>query len=306
MTISPLTVRPLISDAEIKLHCQFADHAFSNHPSPENALRWQQILTTQPGYRPGQIRGVFRDGEQMGSCIIHERRLRMGEAQILTGCIGAVVTYPAHRKSGVATALMLDAINYAQDHNYSLLLLDGIPDFYYRYGYTDFFDVSVQEIDYSAIQALSPSPYTVRSATPDDVEALLALYNRHQGLYTGSFVRSLEVQRWRLQNRSQDNPFWLALDPSGAARGYISLNADSLLQAQEAAMDDWHATVALLQHHARLLEGAEHPSSLTYRFPPTSTVLHALIDRLQDPDTSHWDHPSIEWSVRGQSYHHRF
>ena len=307
MTLSPIAVRPLTSDAELDLHCQAADQAFSSNPSPENARRWKQVLTAQPGYRPETIRGVFRDGEQMGSYIIYERLLRMGEAQIATGCIGAVVTYPAYRKAGVATALMLDAIDYAQSHNYSLLLLDGIPKFYYRYGYIDMFDVSAQDIDYSAILAFPASPYTVRPATPDDAEAMLALYDRHCGPYTGSFVRSLETQRFRIQNRSSENPHWLALDPSGVVRGYLTIGFGAPgSQAQEMAADDWSAMVALLQHHARLLEGPEKPAFLTYRLPPTGSALQSLIDGLEVPDTSHWDHPSMEWGVRGHTYHHRF
>ena len=63
--------------------------------------------------------------------------MHVGTARLLTGCIGAVVTYPDHRHLGVATALMHDALAYAQSHHYALLLLDGIPKFYYRYGYDD-------------------------------------------------------------------------------------------------------------------------------------------------------------------------
>src|SRR5207302_5940939 len=100
-----------------------------------------------------QLRGAFRDGEQLGSYIIFERMLRMGAAQVSTGCISAVVTYPAHRRQGVATALMQDATDYALSHRLALLLLDGIPKFYYRFGYSDVFDQSTQDIDRAAILA---------------------------------------------------------------------------------------------------------------------------------------------------------
>ena len=60
---------------------------------------------------------------------------------------------------------MHDAIEYAQAHKYSLLLLDGIPNFYHRYGYCDVYDLSTQEINRRAILALPESSYTVRLFT---------------------------------------------------------------------------------------------------------------------------------------------
>src|SRR5215470_833190 len=121
MASPPIIVRPLATPTEREMHFQWADQAFSRDPSPTSAQYWQQFVTTMPGYRPEQLRGAFRDGEQLGSYIFHERILRMGVARLPTGCIGAVVTYPTHRHQGVASALIQDAINYAHSHQYPLL-----------------------------------------------------------------------------------------------------------------------------------------------------------------------------------------
>ena len=80
---------------------------------------------------------------------------------MIIGCIGGVYTRAEFRNQGVATALMHDAIEYAQAHKYSLLLLDGIPNFYHRYGYCDVYDLSTQEINRRAILALPEGSYTV-------------------------------------------------------------------------------------------------------------------------------------------------
>ena len=127
MVIPPITVRALATAGECEMHCHFADQAFSREPSPESARYWYQFVTTMPAYQPERLRGAFRNGEQVGSYFLHERTMHVGTARLLTGCIGAVVTYPEHRHQGVATALMQDAIDYAQSHDYPLLLLDGIP-----------------------------------------------------------------------------------------------------------------------------------------------------------------------------------
>jgi len=307
MASAPIIVRALATSSERERHCQFADQAFSHAPSPESARHWQQFVTTMPGYRPEQLRGAFRDGEQVGSYMLHERTMQVGTARLLTGCISAVVTYPAHRHQGVATALMRDALDYAQSHHYALLLLDGIPKFYYRYGYDDVFDMSVQDIDRAAILAQPPSALHLRQVTLADAGPILTLYNRHFGPLTGSFTRTVAWQQHWLQYRSVANPLWLAVDAMGRPQGYLALSGGpERFQAQEFAANTWAAALALLQHHAHMLDGPNAPAALRYRIPPTAPVLYEMIDALQVPDTSHWQHPPEEWAIRTQTYHHRF
>src|SRR5262245_4930389 len=167
MAASLLTVRALVTAGEREKHCQCADQAFSREPSPASARDWYQFVTTTPGYRPEQLRGAFRDGEQVGSDKLAVRTVQVGRGGLLAGCIGAVVTYPDQRHQGVATALMHDALDYARSHHYALLLLDGIPKFYYRYGYDDVFDVTVQDIDRAAVLAQPPSELRLRPVTPE-------------------------------------------------------------------------------------------------------------------------------------------
>ena len=229
MASSFISVRPLASPSEYETYFQLANQAFSSDPSPTNARDWQEFITTLPQYRPEQLRGAFRDGGLLGGYILYERMMRVGAAQLPTGCIGAVVTHPAYRHQGVATALMYDAIDYALSHQHALLLLDGIPKFYHRFGYSDVFDLSILDIERAAILAQPLSTHTVHLATPEDAASVLALYDRHFGPYAGSFTRTLEQQTHRLQHRSSDNPLWVAVDPAGGPQGYISLQGGTYL-----------------------------------------------------------------------------
>ncbi|MBV9230915.1 MAG: GNAT family N-acetyltransferase [Chloroflexi bacterium] len=308
MASPSIIVRSLVSDTEREQLFQWSDQEFSPSPSLNSARRFQQFVTTQPEYRPEIMRGIFLDGKQVGGCIIFERTLRMGTARLVTGCIGDVVTHPEHRKQGIATALMQDAINYALSHKYSLLLLDGIPKFYHRYGYCDVFDLSIHDIDRSAVLAQPSSPYTVRPATIDDAPSLLALYDQHYGPYTGSFVRSLERQIHLLQHRSPHNPILLAVDSADCPQGYLFFwrGADRS-QAHELAVNDWPAVLALLQYHAQLLDSTDAPAFLRYRLPVTAPVLQWLVDYLEVPDTSPWrEEPVTGWAVLSHTYHHRY
>ena len=302
-----ILVRPVATPDELALQIQLADQAFASEPSPDSAARWQRFVTSSPEYRPEEIRGAFRNTEQLGGYIIYERKLCMGAAQLTTGCISAVVTHPTYRHLGVARTMMQDAIDYALTHNHALLMLDGIPKFYYRFGYTDMFDLCTQDIHRMAVLALPSSPYSVRPATVDDAASVLALYQHQYSPYTGSFVRTLQRQAYLLHYRSSQNPLLLAVDPSGKARGYLALARDEEYpQVLEMAVDNWSAAVALLQHHARLLSGPDAPQALRYHLPPTAPVLQWMIDNLEVPDTTMWRHPADEWGVRSQSFHHRY
>lgn len=304
---STIMVRPLKSDAERRLLFHLGDQAFSHEPSLEGTLQWERYEMGLPEYRSDMLRGAFQDDVQVGSYILYERTMHMGAANLLTGCIGAVVTHPDHRKKGVASALMQDAIQYAEEHGYALLLLDGIPKFYHRFGYVDMFDLSTVDVDRAAILAQPSSKHTVRPATVDDADNILALYNRHYGSYTGSFTRTPEYQAYILGSRPFANPLFQVIAPTGQVEGYVTLQQkENRWKAQEYTADNWQAALALLQYHAQLVEGTDAPAFLRYRLPLTSPLLQWMVDQLEVIDTSHWNSPSEEWVVHTESYHHRF
>lgn len=300
MVASSLVVRPLATSEEYDWQFRLSEQAFGDGTGGESVQRWRRYVTNLPEFRPEQLRGVFHDGEQMGGYIIHERVLRMGAATISTGCIGMVVTHPTRRQQGVATAMMEDAISFALAHGHALLLLDGIPKFYHRFGYTDAIDIGMIDIKLDAVLAQPPSPYTTRVATVEDSEGVLALYQRHYYAYTGSFVRSLEQQRYRLSSRNQPV---LALAPNGEIHGYLSFIEGPM--GHEMAADNWEAMLALLHYHVHLLEGTDATETLRYRLPLDSFMVQLMIEQLEVPDTSQWRHPADEWVLKSEEYHHR-
>ncbi len=300
MVASSLVVRPLERSEEYDWQFQLSEQEFGDGTGTESVQRWRRYVTNLPEFRPEQLRGVFHDSEQVGGYIIHERVLRMGAATISTGCIGMVVTHPAQRQQGVATAMMEDAISFARAHGHALLLLDGIPKFYHRFGYIDVIDIGVIDIKLDAVLAQPPSPYTTRAATVEDAEGVLALYQRHYYACTGSFVRSLEQQRYRLSSRNQPV---LALAPNGEIHGYLSFIEGNI--GHEMAADNWEAMLALLHYHAHLLEGTDATETLIYRLPLDSFMVQMMIEQLEVPETSQWRHPADEWVLKSEEYHHR-
>lgn len=292
------------------------NQAFSPDPFPEDmADRLLRRLITLPGYRREQVRSAYRNGEHLGGYRIYERLLRMGTARLATGCIGGVYTLAHARNQGVATALMHDAMTYAQAHQYPLLLLDGIPKFYHRYGYCDVYDLSILELDRQALLALPQSPYTVRRSHLSDASGLLALYERHVGPSTGSFERSLEQQIHWMQHLEKD-ALLVASDPDDHVRGYLYFAAAQArgafflagTQIWELVVDDWPAAVALLQYHTRMAESMVSPTApepFLYSVPPLSPLADLLLKHLEVVDIATWDIPVLGWAVRKHTFGHR-
>ncbi len=203
---------------------------------------------------------------------------------------------------------MRDAIAFARSRQNALLLLDGIAHFYHRFGYIDVFDLTDHAINRALVLAQPPSPVEVRLATLDDAPAMLALYQRHYGPYTGSFERTGEEYRHLLSTRhSIGDTIALAL-ADGQPCGYLIIaRKPEQHYAIEAAADSWPAALALLQYHAHLLDTLPESTpapELCWRMPLDSSTLYLLADHLSVPDTSAWNDPIHGWSVRSQTYHH--
>ncbi len=170
-------VRPLETSAERDAYNLLAIQTFNPHVDAMTTLpRRRRFIENSPTFQSSHLRGAFIGTTFLGGYHIDDRILRIGPSRLLTGCIGGVATVPEHRNQGVAAALLHDAVVYAQTSNNALLLLDGIGDFYHRFGFIDVFDVVTHTIDSKAILAQAASPYSVRLATFEDIPALFELY----------------------------------------------------------------------------------------------------------------------------------
>ena len=319
MTTSSLIIRPPHTPDELMDHARGyveVAQSFSPDPLPEDmASRLVQRLTTMPGYRQEQVRTAYGGGVQVGGYRMYERLLRVGEARILTGCIGGVYTRAEARNQGVARAMMEDAIAYAEAHRYGLLLLDGIPKFYHRFGFCDVYDMTAQELDVGAILELAESSYTVRPATIDDAENILRLYERQFGTYTGCFARTIEQQIHWIEHL-EPGRLLVASHTAGRVNGYLFLAATQArgqfflagTQLWELVADDRDAAVALLHYHTRQRKRDNErgvTGGVLYSVPPTSPVAQWLAEQLEVTDISNWDAPVFGWTVREQTFRHR-
>ncbi|MCS6940331.1 MAG: GNAT family N-acetyltransferase [Roseiflexus sp.] len=289
-----ITIRSAATSFELDAFFQLAGETFALN-TLRDAARWRQHVECAPDYVPGQVRCAFIATTLIGGYILYERAMRIGFVTVPTGCFASLVTHPDWRGRGVATALMHDGIERAIERRLGLILLDGIAGFYGHFGYVDVLDITRHIVSRAHVTAMPRSQYTVRPAALDDAPALFELYERHYASYSGSFVRTIEWQRHDLALRLEGNPPRLACDNSGQVRGYLILpSRASGNHAVEAAADDWHAALALLQHHAAT---AREAAEIDWPLPLDSPTFYTLADHMNLTSRS-YHHPDEGWMAR--------
>ena len=294
-------IRPLVGNAEIEMFHRLSVATFQTPSSSsleEIALRYQRLVNEAPDFNPQQQRGAFLGDTFLGGYLIMERTMCIGPARLLTGCIADVVTLTEHRNKGIATALLHDALRFADEHQHTLLLLDGIPNFYHRFGFIDVLDICKHIINSQTVLALPQSTYQLRPATPADVPALLTLYQHHYGSRTGSFARDLALQEHYLRWRYQEPPL-IAVNADNVPKGYMKLiQHPQQVSAYEVAADNWHAALALLQYHAtRQTQVNAQDADLAWFLPPDAPTADLLADHLA-VRTHQYHVPNADWMAR--------
>lgn len=309
MSEQPIIARPLAKEEDIDTLFRAATREFSSVSDAEldaTMRNWREMVERLPEFDPSQLRGAFRGETLLGTYLIYERFMHIGKARLLTGCVSAVVVQPDHRAGGVGRVMLSDATAFARERHHALLVLDGIPNFYHRFGYTDVIDTNQLVMGRLDILAAPEAESQTRLATLDDTADLLALYHRQFDGRAGSFDRSLDQQAVRMRRRVATNPPILALDAAGNACGYLSVMADSHRHiASEIAADTWDAALALLRYHAHLFDESDAaPSEIIWQLPPDDLIAFWLADHLHARDTTHWENPSEEGSIRSVQLQH--
>ena len=166
----------------------------------EEAVRWwRDGLSADPTYRPANQRILEVDGKIIGHALIIDRTVRVGVARLRMGGLGSIFVAPEYRHQGYARTLLQDCINHMARQHYDISLLNGIPNFYQRFGFATvwpFYTTTVQAADATALTPVSQ----VRDWQEHDLPALMALYEATWLERPGSMVRNEAYWRWQLES----------------------------------------------------------------------------------------------------------
>ena len=144
-----------------------------------------------------------------------------------------VVTHPDYRNRGLIRKLfeMVHARSEAEGH--LVQAITGILHFYRQFGYEYALELEGRRVTYLSLiptaQASTPELYSLQVATPEDIPALMGLYNRQRS--TSMMWNILPERFWRYQIKEETDPnvsnkhmcVRMIVDNTNAVQGYVML-----------------------------------------------------------------------------------
>ena len=188
-----------------------------------------------PVFDPEHTRITVAAGRVVSAVAMGPRMMRFGSVAVPAMTIGPVGTHDRFRKHGYGFAAMNDASNWMRDNGILIGYLQGIPDFYYRFGYYPYMTPTRVKLQRENARKQAAKA-KVRAMTPDDVPAVAALYENAMAGRICTAVRGRELWQWLLGPGRKSwlfrNPK-LIFDPAGKLCGYFTNNSKDQLDIKE-------------------------------------------------------------------------
>lgn len=156
---------------EIPAVVELADRVFGEG-RPHEMGRWFPVLF-HPDNREN-LRIVLADGQPVSLVAITVRDVELGGVRLRAASLGSVVTDARHRGRGLASVLLLDAVQRALCQGAQLLFVSGGRGLYRRFGCVD--AGLYRTLHIAADQDLPRLDVTVRPWTAADLPAMAALH----------------------------------------------------------------------------------------------------------------------------------
>lgn len=151
---------------------------------------------------------------------------RYEDVTLKSGELGVVGTLPEYRKRGLIRTLVTRHKELLREGEYDLSNIQGNPYFYRQFGYE--YAIPLEANFHLELHNLPDAPsetaaaYQCRRATPDDILALMALYDEAAKQLSISVVRDAETWHFLMEGVTGDteSELWLVLDAKGQPVGY--------------------------------------------------------------------------------------
>ena len=144
-----------------------------------------------------------------------------------------VATHPDYRNRGLIRKLFEMVHARSESEGHLVQGITGITYFYRQFGYEYALELEGRKTTYLSLipkaQESTPEPFSLRTATPEDIPLLMDLYN---GQRSASMVWSINSERfWRYQIQEEKDPtivgkqmcVRMIVDDAGKVQGYLML-----------------------------------------------------------------------------------
>ena len=130
-----------------------------------------------PYFKPEFSRIIRVDGKIVSHVSLVEKRFWIRNTLVRVGGIADVCTHPDHRGKQFTSILMNDALKYMAEQGYALSLLNGIPNFYHRFGYVESLYRYRMTVPLKPLESLQAKK-KVRPFKKKDLPIVNRLYNK--------------------------------------------------------------------------------------------------------------------------------
>ena len=234
----------------VKLQCLIFD--------PDRYERYWHYIRNDPSYHFEQTRVVIVDGRMVATLRIWDRDMRIGSRSVRMGGIGGVGTHPDHRRTGYASAMMKEAIEYMRSAGYdiSVLFSSRAQPLYRSLGYESAPMEGVRIVPRRTVDSVKTDWQVEPFDEKRDLEQVVALYDAYNAKRSGAIVRSRAHWDTTIARLRGTLPAVVARH-GDTLGGYLSCVVEgSAVHVDEVAYDrsDPSALVALAHHLLRVCE----------------------------------------------------
>jgi len=207
--------------------------AFSNPVPMENHMergQWHPLV-----FDPEHTRIVVVDGQVVSGVAMGPRMIRFGPVTVPAMTLGPVGTHEKHRKRGYSAASMNDASDYMARAGVLVAYLQGIPNFYYRFGYYPYMAPGRAKFGREAAKKES-LPGRLRKMTRAELPKVRRIYDATTSTRVCAAARDDRIWDWLLRAGTKT---WLFMNPKvitddrGRIVGYIASSANGTLDLRE-------------------------------------------------------------------------
>jgi len=207
--------------------------AFTNPQWMENHAR--RALFAGALFAPGYTRVAVADGRVVSAVVMAPRSIRFGPVTVPAVTVGPVGTHDRYRKRGYAAMAMDDASRHMQESGILVAYLQGIPNFYHRFGYYPY--MAPGKLAFKREDARKEArPGKLRAMTRRDLPAVRAVYEQATAGRLCAAARDDKVWEWLMGCGRRT---WLfrkphvILDGRGRVCGHVTIPWQQELTAAE-------------------------------------------------------------------------
>jgi predicted N-acetyltransferase YhbS len=184
---------------------------------------------------PEDTRVVVVDGRVVSTVVMSPRTIRFGPVTVPAMTVGPVATHDRYRKRNFASLSMQDATRSMKERGILVAYLQGIPNFYHRFGYYPY--LARSSAKFSRENAAKVSlPGRLRALTKRDLPAARRLYDAASAGRICAAVRGEDVWNWLLRFGTNTWVFTsprVILDSRGTPCGYVTTSDRDGFSARE-------------------------------------------------------------------------